>query len=298
MAIPLTGSVSLAAIRAELFAAEFFPDGTDFVLNDAEDGVYAMLNKCSPYLPSADNPSSLSEWRGYNHLAPCTSKEAEGVIGEYSDTNMCGQIFDKNAAGRVVSMTFNTVVHKIRDGAPVRRLVIKNIEKFPAVKVEIKCLSMYGYATGTSVLVYVFEGDGANYVPWDGVPNQSGLTEASMKITNNNPAFGYFINIWYNDGSGRVISNTRMNILNPATDGFYLTNCYYSPSGSQICNETGTTRTIRFNTPIAVNGGVVYDVTGGADYPADAGYYRMYYDTSIVYQVDSNSKIVAITTCP
>lgn len=298
MAIPLTGSVSIGAVRAELFASDFMSGGGELILNDAEDGVYVALNKCSPYLPSSDNPSSLSEWRGYNHLAPCLSKEAPGVIGSATDTGACEQIFDKNAAGRVVSMTFNTIVHKIREGAPVRKLYIMNIEKFPAVKVEIKCLSMFGYGLGVPVIVYVFEGDGANYVPWDGVPNQSGLTEANMKEANNNNAFGYFINIWYNDGSGRVISNVKMKIINPSVDGYYFADCFYSPSGTQICNETGATRTLQFNTPISVNGGSVFDISTGS--AADTGFYRMYYDTSIVYQVlktNDVSKIVAITSC-
>ena len=74
MAVPTTGAISLGKIRQELetsnYAAGVY-NAAATNLDTAENGGYYTLNPCSPSLPLAANPAKMSEWRGYDHDAPC-----------------------------------------------------------------------------------------------------------------------------------------------------------------------------------------------------------------------------------
>ncbi len=74
MTVPASGSLSLGRIRQELQNGNY--SGGPYTsaatgLDTAENGGYATINTCSTLRPSATNPASMSEWYGYNHLAPC-----------------------------------------------------------------------------------------------------------------------------------------------------------------------------------------------------------------------------------
>ena len=69
MTLPLTGPLSFSQINVELGRAS----NATISLNTAEDGGYVAINQCADPKPSASNPATVSEWRGYNHLAICTS---------------------------------------------------------------------------------------------------------------------------------------------------------------------------------------------------------------------------------
>lgn len=68
MALPSSGEIKMSQINTELGRAS----NLQISLNSAEDGGYAAINQCSTSHPNPNNPSSMSEWYGYNHTASCT----------------------------------------------------------------------------------------------------------------------------------------------------------------------------------------------------------------------------------
>ena len=75
MAVPLTGSISLAQIRQELQTANYAGGvytAASTSLDTAENGGYFTINTCSPYYPLSANPANMSEWYGYDHDAVCS----------------------------------------------------------------------------------------------------------------------------------------------------------------------------------------------------------------------------------
>jgi hypothetical protein len=68
MALPSSGEIKMSQINTELGRAS----NSSIALNSAEDGGYAAINQCSPNHPNPNNPSTMSEWYGYNHSASCT----------------------------------------------------------------------------------------------------------------------------------------------------------------------------------------------------------------------------------
>jgi len=74
MAVPGSGEISLGKIRQELQAANYTSGpytAASTSLDPAENGTYATINICSPSYPLAANPAKMSEWRNYDHDAPC-----------------------------------------------------------------------------------------------------------------------------------------------------------------------------------------------------------------------------------
>ena len=74
MAVPGTGEISLGKIRQELQAANYTSGPYTAAatgLDPAENGTYATINTCSPSYPLSANPAKMSEWRNYDHDAPC-----------------------------------------------------------------------------------------------------------------------------------------------------------------------------------------------------------------------------------
>ena len=74
MAVPGTGAISLGRIRQELQTSNYA--GGPYTsaateLDNAENGSYATINTCSPSYPLSANPAKMSEWRNYDHDAPC-----------------------------------------------------------------------------------------------------------------------------------------------------------------------------------------------------------------------------------
>jgi hypothetical protein len=67
MALPSSGSISMSQINTELGRSST----AAIALDTAENGGYATINVCSASRPSATNPATMSEWRGYNHTASC-----------------------------------------------------------------------------------------------------------------------------------------------------------------------------------------------------------------------------------
>lgn len=92
MALPLSGTLTMNQIRAELG----IPAQAPFSLDTAENGGYVALNPCSPYLPSSGNPASISEWYGYNHTINCCGGAtcygySVYIVTGGDCTSVCGQ---------------------------------------------------------------------------------------------------------------------------------------------------------------------------------------------------------------
>lgn len=82
MAIPTSGALSFSTIRIELDGGgtgTTAPTGLD----NAENGGYGAINKCSTQYPLGANPAAVSEWYGYNHTATPTTylTNTEGPSG-------------------------------------------------------------------------------------------------------------------------------------------------------------------------------------------------------------------------
>lgn len=278
MTLPLTNLISLSLIRDELGLTE-----TNFSLDTAENGQYVEINPCSPYKPTLANPTSLSEWYGYNHNAKCSSTQYPATISDIGTASPCEQTFNPSEARQYLTITFKNTVYKVGSNPEVNRLMFTNIEKFPSIRIEIKAV-----VYGTLRVVYGFEGDGATFTGWDLVPNVAGLGEGDM-VKANNP---YFITIWYGDGSGRVTSNQRAILINPNADGYFTTFVYYSPTAGAVCSVTSLNELQEtFDAPIGIGSSLIY-----GDYmPAD-GYYRMSVDPTTVYRV-VGGYITEISSC-
>lgn len=280
--IPLNGPITLSLIKKEI-GYEYEPN---FSLDTAENGQYVTINPCSQYKPALANPTSLSEWYGYNHTAVCNSHEFSATISDIGTAGSCEQVFDDSEARQNSTMYYNHTIWKVGPNQLVNSLVIRNIEKFPSVRVEVK-----GAFYPVPKVVYGFEANGATYVPWNLVPNASGLTEYDMTIAVNQNG-GYNVKIWYGDGTGRVEEN-RVYLTNPIADGYFYSDVYYSATSGTVCAKTSLeTYDVRFAYPIAVGGGIVKK----ENTPVPNGYYRMSIDPTTVYQITSGY-ITAITSC-
>jgi hypothetical protein len=280
MALPLSGTISLSLIKEELG----FTYEPNFSLDTAENGQYVTINPCSQYKPLLANPTNLSEWYGYNHNAPCNSYEFISTISDIGTAGSCEQTFNPIEARQNVTMYYNTDIIKVGSNPEINSLIIYNIEKFSNVKIEI-------YTALQGIMYYIFQGNGATYIPWNLVPNQGSLTEYNMILANNRNG-GYIVRITYNDGSGRVESK-KVYFTNPKADGYLDTFFYYSNTAGTVCSVTSLQpEPARFYYPITVGGG---DVRVGIDYNQN-GYYRMKLDPTAIYQVTSG-KISAITSC-
>lgn len=64
MALQTNGPISFGNIRTELGSV-----ASNFSLNSAESGTYALINQSSVFKPNGATPNSVSEWYGYDHLA-------------------------------------------------------------------------------------------------------------------------------------------------------------------------------------------------------------------------------------
>jgi len=274
--LPLSGKITLNDIRTEIGISE-----SNFSLDTAENGQYVTINPCSQYKPALTNPASLSEWYGYNHRAPCNSYEFTATISDIGTSGSCEQVFDYTEARLNISMIPFAVI-KIGTDPQINRMQIRNIEKFPSVRVEVKG-SIYGVTT----LIYAFEGNGASYVPWDLVPNTGSAGAGDIKSLNI-----YSITIWYGDGSGRVLSNQQISFTNPPADGYYVTPAYYSASAGTVCAVSTLGDYFTFQYPFTA-GAYVRDQFGVS---APNGYYRMLKDSNVIYQVTSGL-ISGITSC-
>ena len=276
--LPLSGQISLSSIRDQIFVSN-----TNFSLDTAENGQYVSINPCSPYKPTSANPTAISEWYGYDHKAPCNSYEYISTITDISTLNPCSQAFNPIEARNNISVFVPTGVINIGSDPGLNRLVIRNIEKFPAIRIEIR-----GNIQNIVSLIYVFEGNGATYVPWDLVPN-TGIWGASDIKT----GYSYFVSVFYNDGSGRTIINQQLGLVNPPADGYYITQTYYSASAGSVCSSTSGTKPITFEYPFVVGADVIYQDDSGV---APDGYYRMLLDPNKIYRV-IDGRISAITNC-
>jgi hypothetical protein len=96
----------------------------------------------------------------------------------------------------------------------------------------------------------------------------------------------------YNDGSGRTLSQ-RIVFTNPPADEYYTTPTYYSASAGSVCGVSTLTNYITFRYPFTVGAYVVYQ-DGSGEVPN--GYYRMFQDPNVIYQVSSGF-ISGITNC-
>ena len=276
--LPLSGRITLADIRSQIGISE-----TDFSLDTAENGVYATINPCSPYKPASANPTSLSEWYGYDHKAPCNSYEFTATISDTGTAGSCEQVFDYTEARANISMIPFSVI-KIGTNPLINRMQIRNIEKFPSVRVEVK-----GNIQNIVSLIYAFEGNGASYVPWDLIPNTGIWGSLDIKSL-----YTYTITIWYGDGSGRVLSNQRISLINPPADGYYITPTYYSATAGTVCSVNTLTAPVSFSYPFTVGASVVNANDDGTLLPN--GYYRMLQDPNVIYYV-VNQQISSITSC-
>ena len=278
----MSGIISLSLIKQELG----FTYEPNFSLDTAENGQYVTINPCSQYKPALANPTSLSEWYGYDHQAPCNSYGFMGTISDIGTSGSCDQIFNPTEARQNVTMYYNHDIYKVGTNPKINSLIIYNIEKFPSVRVEIYL--------GNSILgqlYYAYEGNGASYVPWNLIPNQGSLTEYNMVVVNNYNG-GYLVRIIYNDGTGRSETN-KVYFTNPKADGKLDTLAYYSPNAGTVCSVTSLLpEQVRFYYPITIGGGDVIYQFGNAP----NGYYRMNVDPTAIYQVTSG-KISAITSC-
>jgi hypothetical protein len=275
--LPMSGPIPLSLIKQQIE----FDYETNFSLDTAENGVYATINPCSPYKPASANPTSLSEWYGYNHKAPCNSYEFIATISDIGTTGSCEQVFDYPQARQNISMVPFSVI-KIGTNPLINRMQIRNIEKFPSVRVEVRM------TIGASTpLIFAFEGNGTSYVPWDLVPNTGSYAAGDIKSI-----YTYIITIWYNDGSGRTLSQ-RIVFTNPPADGYYTTPTYYSASSSSVCAVSTLTNYITFAYPFTAGALVKYQ--DQSDYAPD-GYYRMLQDPNVIYRVVSG-QINSITSC-
>ena len=98
-----TGSVSMQGINLELGRSST----ATISLDAAENGSYAAINSCSPSRPSASNPASMSEWRGYNHSFACcnapsisvTSSNSSSVTISVSYSNCTTMHFESSSNG-------------------------------------------------------------------------------------------------------------------------------------------------------------------------------------------------------
>jgi hypothetical protein len=86
MALPLSGQISMNDIRIELG----IPTQTPFSLSDAVNGVYVVINTCSPFYPSTTPPYNLSNWYGYDHsYVCCYSVAGNWYRSTLSSANAC-----------------------------------------------------------------------------------------------------------------------------------------------------------------------------------------------------------------
>jgi hypothetical protein len=275
--LPMSGTIPLSLIKEQI---EFTYE-PNFSLDTAENGQYVTINPCSPYKPASANPTSLSEWYGYNHKAPCNSYEFIATISDIGTAGSCDQIFNPTEARQNISMVPSSVI-KIGTDPLINRMQIKNIEKFPSVRVEVRMTIGV-----SSPLIFAFEGNGASYIPWDLVPNTGSYAAGDIKSI-----YTYIITIVYNDGSGRTLSQ-RIVFTNPPADGYYVTPTYYSASSSSVCGVSTLTNYITFAYPFVAGALVKYQ--DQSDYAPD-GYYRMLQDPNVIYRVVSG-QINSITSC-
>lgn len=68
MALQASGQIAMSDINLELGRLS----NDQISLNDAEDGVYAVINTNSTNRPSSIDPAAMSEWYSYNHSAGST----------------------------------------------------------------------------------------------------------------------------------------------------------------------------------------------------------------------------------
>ena len=275
--LPMSGPIPISLIKEQIG----FDYETNFSLDTAENGVYVTINPCSPYKPASANPTSLSEWYGYDHKAPCNSYEFIATISDIGTAGSCEQIFNPTEARQNVTMVPFSVI-KIGTNPLINRMQIRNIEKFTNVRVEVRM------TIGASTpLIFAFQGNGTSYVPWDLVPNTGSYGAGDIKSI-----YTYIITIVYNDGSGRTLSQ-RIVFTNPPADGYYTTPTYYSASAGSVCGVSTLTNYITFRYPFTVGAYVVYQ-DGSGEVPN--GYYRMLQDSNVIYQV-SGGFISGITNC-
>lgn len=79
MTLPASGTISFYDLNIELGRS-----GTASIgLDNAENGDYGAINKCSSPFPASGNPASINEWYSYNHNASTTTI---GVV-DYSATS-------------------------------------------------------------------------------------------------------------------------------------------------------------------------------------------------------------------
>ena len=98
MTLPASGTISFYDLNIELGRS-----GTASIgLDNAENGDYGAINKCSSPFPASSNPASINEWYSYNHNASTTTI---GVV-DYSATS-CAAACALNVAG-VWTLYYNT----------------------------------------------------------------------------------------------------------------------------------------------------------------------------------------------
>ena len=79
MTLPASGTISFYDINIELGRS-----GTALIgIDNAENGDYGAINKCSSPFPASSNPAAITEWYSYNHNASTTTI---GVV-DYSATS-------------------------------------------------------------------------------------------------------------------------------------------------------------------------------------------------------------------
>lgn len=85
MALPLSGTLSMTAIKLELGVSN-----DPFSLQNAENGVYTPINPNSTYKPDGALPNTISEWYGYDHTQGGSSSTLQYFLNSTTLTTFNG----------------------------------------------------------------------------------------------------------------------------------------------------------------------------------------------------------------
>lgn len=279
MALPLSGKLSIEAIRQEISQPI-----SNFSLNTAEDQGYVTLNPCSPYLPSVANPAFISEWYGYNHRATCNTTRFLGTISDNGFNASCEDYTNITQANSNIQFFFNNEIINVGTNTGLDKLYINNLDALSYVKVLVEKIATNGVRT----TYFSYEGSGVNYVPWD-----------LSKIGGGSASTGrdYYLTISYYDGGWITkVSNANLFVYNAALEVFYTVLPHYSSTLAGACTTNAFYEyRVVFKYPFTVGTPVQCDLYGWGFFVIDNyyrpdladGYYRFDVDPSRIFHVVS-----------